>query len=65
MAFISQPSVLFPLLTYQTLRNWGIEKSRSYEKLRNGVEDDGSARGLFNGKEEMGDKKWAQKMRLR
>jgi len=40
------------------LRDWGIEKSHSYEKLKNRGEDDGSAKGLFNGKWEVRNEKW-------
>jgi hypothetical protein len=39
MAFISQPSVSFLLLTYQTLKDWGIGKSHSFGKLQDRVED--------------------------
>jgi hypothetical protein len=35
------------LLTYQTLRDWGIEKSYSYEKLQNKGEEDRRAKGLW------------------
>jgi hypothetical protein len=52
------------LLTYQTSRDWGIEKSHSFEKLQNRGEDDGSVRGLFNGKKETGNKKWTEDIPL-
>jgi len=39
MAFISQPSVSFLLLTYQTLKDWEIGKSHSFDKPQDRVED--------------------------
>jgi hypothetical protein len=38
MAFISQSSP-FLLLTYQTLKDWEIGKSHSFDKLQDRVED--------------------------
>jgi len=52
------------LLTYQTSRDWGIEKSHSYEKPQNRGEDDGGVKGLFNRKKETGNKKWTEDISL-
>jgi hypothetical protein len=54
MAFISQPPASFPLLTYQTLRDWGIEKSHSYEKLQNGGEDERGRKVYSTGRRRRG-----------
>jgi len=39
MAFIFQSSIPFLLLTYQTLKDWEIGKSHSFDKPQDRVED--------------------------